>query len=99
MQKKLSSYTDQDIEKINAYLAKHPNCATWTTQEGLCIPVVLLKDDHLDNVIRHQEERLKSLKGHWGLDKFLKISNICLKEKKKRLIKKSLAGRILFGQV
>jgi hypothetical protein len=97
MQKPSNSYTEQDVEKINAYFDKHPNCPTWTTQDGLCIPVVLLKDDHLDNVIRYQEGRLKSLKGHWGLDKFLKISNICLKEKKKRLIKKSVAGRLLFG--
>lgn len=96
-----SSYTEKDYEQHAKYLEKHPNSPTWTTIDGHTIPVVMIKDQHLKNVIRHQEERLKRFKSEKLLgiyyEDFLKIHNICLKEMKKRLIKKSVAGRLLFG--
>lgn len=101
MERPKSSYSNEDYEKHAKYLEKHPSSPTWTTMDGHTIPVVMLKDDHLKNVIRHQEERLKSLKsGLYGgvpYENFLRIHNICLKEMKKRLIRKSVAGRLLFG--
>ncbi len=96
MERPKSSYTEKDYEQHAKHLEKYPNCATWTTLDGHTIPVIMLKDDHLKNVIRHQEERLKDLAPHFRED-FLEIHNICLKEMKKRLIKKSVAGRLLFG--
>jgi hypothetical protein len=100
MERPKSSYTEDDYNKHTKHLEKYPNSPTWTTLDGHVIPVVMLKDDHLKNVIRHQEERLKALSGRldsYFYTDFLRIHNICLKEMKKRLIKKSVAGRLLFG--
>jgi hypothetical protein len=96
MEPKKSSYTEKDYEQHSRYLEKHPNSPTWTNQDGHTIPVVMLKDEHLKNVIRHQQERLKNIPNRFA-EPMLKIHNICLKEMKKRLIKKSIAGRLLFG--
>lgn len=62
---------------------------TWTTLDGQHIPLVNMRDSHLDNTIEHVKKRL--VKG---------ILPYLLDEKERRaklkLMKKSKAGKILY---
>lgn len=85
-----SSYTKEDIVEIEKYLQRYPNAITWTTMEGLTIPIKLIKDDHLKNIRKHMDSHFS----HYGNRKIYKT---IMKEWKKRFIS-SPAGEVLYGR-
>lgn len=85
-----SSYSEKDVQDIEKYLQRHPNATTWTTMEGLTIPIRLIKDDHLKNIRKHMDRHFE----HYGNRPIYKT---IMKEWKKRFIT-STAGEVLFGK-
>lgn len=93
-----SSYTEEDFEKHEAYLKRYPNAATWTTLEGKTIPVVLIKDDHLKNIITHLNDTMVHFPENSIRRKGrLKVLDKMKKELKKRLVRMGDGGKVLFG--
>jgi len=84
-----SSYTDEDVDNIEKYLQRHPNAITWTTMEGLTIPIKLIKDDHIKNIKKHMDAHFS----HYGERPIYKT---IMKEWKKRFASTN-AGKVLFG--
>lgn len=83
-----SSYTDEDIKKIEEYMEKYPAAWTWGTMEGLRIPLSLIKDDHLKNI----KKWICKHPNHYNRAVF----NIINKEWRRRFAS-SPAGKVLFG--
>ncbi len=93
-----SSYTEEDYKKHEAYLTRYPNAAYWVTLEGRIIPIVLIKEDHLKNIITHINDSMVFF--HQNSKKRqsrLKMLDKMKKELKKRLVKKGAGGKVLFG--
>ena len=100
----MTEYSDEERTKHEKHLIKHPNCNAWVTETGHKIPFIMLNDAHLSNVIRHLRNRvnyfkndLKLINAHYAIQRTNETIDTLLKEKKKRLIMSTKAGKILYG--
>jgi len=99
----MAGYSEEERQKHDEYLLKHPNCNVWTTETGHRIPFNLLNDDHLKNVIRHLKNRIKAFKqinpvnANYAIKRTQETINQLELMQKKRLMKKSPAGKILYA--
>lgn len=88
MKKKYKKYSSKELaseEGVYGY------GEIWTTLDGQDIPLINLRDDHLDNIIKHAKKRSLS-----------EILPFLLEEKKRRnkdkLIKSTRFGKLLYGR-
>jgi len=84
-----SSYTEADYKAINEALDQDPHQWCWTTQEGLRIPLRLIKDSHLKNIKKHIDAHPKNYV-------LSKARPIIINEWKRRFAN-TAAGKVLFG--
>jgi hypothetical protein len=96
-----SSYSKEEIEMFEKYLIANPNKECWTTLDGVRIPYKFIKDDHLQNIIKHLKDRVEYAKKdgveQWRYEKLLDSIEVFENLLRKRLIKSTLAGKVLFA--
>lgn len=94
----MSSYSKEELQYFEILIEKDPLLKVWTTKDGQRIPVCMMKDSHLDNVIKHLKARMELCQKQYIRDYFkIKIYEF-ENEKLMRLVNKTRAGKILYGR-
>jgi hypothetical protein len=90
--KKKPVYKPYPISKLADNLTSYSYGQVWHTLDGQVIPLINLRNSHLDNIIIHVMKRRVS----GGILPFLLAEKE--RRRKQKLIKKSKAGKILYGR-
>lgn len=94
----MAGYSDKEREQHVKYMKDNPYSPYWTTERGERIPFELLNDDHLNNIINHLKRRKANYKIN-GIppERTQETINTMEDIKKRRLIAKTTAGKVLYG--
>ena len=97
----MSSYSKEELEEYKKEYEetneKFRKFRFWITLQGDVIPIVKIKDDHLKNILKHLEERIKRAltpeHKEWQARTYKRFEKEFL-----RRVTKTKAGQILYGR-